>query len=88
MHEGSMIRLLMLVMSASVIVLPAHAQRPTCILQAVEKKLAEPARTDFLKKCAAEVLDDCGKLADQRKLDGVDRNYFLKNCIPMYVGSR
>jgi hypothetical protein len=83
-----MMRLLMLVMSASVIVLPAHAQRQTCILQVVEKKLADPARMDFLKKCAADVEIECSKLADQRKLESIDRSYFLKNCITMYVGLR
>ena len=83
-----MMRLLMLAMSASVIVLPAHAQRQTCILQVVEKKLAEPARTDFLKRCAADVEIECGKLADEKKLESVDRSYFLKNCVIMYVGLR
>jgi hypothetical protein len=83
-----MMRLLMVAMSASLIVVPAHGQRPTCILQVIEKKLAEPARTDFLKKCAADVEIECGKLADQRKPDGFDRNYFLKNCVTMYVGPR
>ena len=81
-------RLLMMAALASLLPAAAFAQRPTCILQAVENKLAEPARTNFLKKCAADVQIECGKLADQRKLDGVDRNFFLKNCIAIYVGPR
>jgi hypothetical protein len=83
-----MMRLLMLAMSASVIIVPAHAQRATCILQVIEKKLAEPARTDFLKQCAADAEIECGRLADQRKLENIDRSYFLKNCVTMYVGPR
>ena len=40
----------------------ATAQQPTCILQAVEKKLAGPARTTFLAKCEAEMERLCEKM--------------------------
>ena len=81
-----MVRFVRVAVVAVLFLTPAYAQRPTCILQAVEKKLAEPARKAFMTKCAAEVQIECDKLADQRKLDGADRNYFLKHCVPMYVG--
>jgi hypothetical protein len=70
------------------IVLPAatFAQQTTCILQAVEKKLTGPARTDFLEKCEATVRDQCERVADQRRLAGVEKTLFISHCVPMYIG--
>jgi hypothetical protein len=63
-----------------------HAQRPTCILQAVEKKLVKDARTNFLKKCEADVLAICEKSAEQRKLEAPGRTIFIAKCVKAFVG--
>jgi hypothetical protein len=71
---------------AALLTTAAYAQRPTCILQAVEKKLAGPARTNFMHKCQTEVESVCANLAEQRKLEGPARSLFLSNCVNTYVG--
>ena len=71
---------------AMVLPAPTFAQETTCILQAVEKKLTGPARPDFLEKCEATVRGLCEKLADQRKLAGVEKTLFIGQCVPMYIG--
>jgi hypothetical protein len=83
------VRCVLLVVSfATLVATAAHAQQPTCILQAIEKKLAGPARSDFMNKCAADVQTTCDRLADQRKLEGVERTIFVNNCVTLYVGPR
>jgi hypothetical protein len=65
---------------------PALAQQATCILQAIEKKLAAAARSDFLEKCEATVREACEKLAEQRRLSGPEKTLFMNTCVPMYMG--
>ena len=81
-------RFLTVVAITGLMVPSAHAQRQTCVLQAIEKKLAESARKDFITNCAAEVQIECDRLADQRKLQSVDRTAFMNNCVTVYVGPR
>jgi hypothetical protein len=64
----------------------AHAQRPTCRLQAIEKKLGEPARSNFMRKCASDVETYCEQTAAERKLEGPARTLFIKRCTGLYVG--
>jgi len=80
--------MLLLVSCATVVATAAHAQQPTCILQAIEKKLAGPARSDFINKCAADVQTTCDRLADQRKLEEPASTLFFNNCVNVYVGPR
>ena len=65
---------------------PALAQEATCILQAIEKKLAGSARSDFMEKCEVAVRDICEKLAEQRRFSPAEKTLFLNTCVPMYVG--
>jgi len=65
---------------------PALAEQATCILQAIEKKLTGPARSDFLEKCEVTVRDTCEKLAEQRHLSAVEKTLFVNTCVPLYVG--
>jgi hypothetical protein len=67
---------------------PLPAQQPTCILQAVEKKLDGRARTSFLEKCQVEVQARCETLADQRRLEEPNRKLFVGNCTTTYYGVR
>jgi hypothetical protein len=71
---------------ATSIVSPVLAQRPTCILQAVEKKLDGRARVSFLEMCQAEVQASCEKAADQRRLEEPNRKIFVGNCATTYFG--
>jgi len=71
---------------AIVIAPPALAQQATCILQAIEKKLTGPVRSDFLEKCEVSVRDTCEKLAEQRRLSAAEKTLFVNVCVPMYVG--
>jgi hypothetical protein len=66
----------------------AHAQQPTCILQAIEKKLAGPTRTNFMTRCEADVQSVCENLAAQRRLEEPARTLFINNCLNAYVGPR
>ena len=84
--QSLFMRSVVLLTLAIVLPAPTFAQQTTCILQAVEKKLTGPARTDFLEKCEATVRDLCEKLADQRKLAGAERSLFVSHCVPMYIG--
>jgi len=68
------------------VVSPAVAQKPTCILQAVEKKLDGRARANFMETCRADAEASCEKLADQRKLEDPGRKLFVTNCTGIYVG--
>ena len=65
---------------------PVHAQQATCILQAIEKKLTDAARNDFLEKCEVTVRDVCEKLAEQRRLSSAEKTLFMNTCVPMYMG--
>jgi hypothetical protein len=65
---------------------PAVAQQATCILQAIEKKLTGPARSDFLEKCEVSVRDSCEKLAEQRRFSAAEKTLFMNACVPMFVG--
>ena len=65
---------------------PALAQQATCILQAIEKKLTGPARSDFMEKCELSVRDVCEKLAEQRRYSAAEKTLFINACVPMYVG--
>ena len=65
-----------------------QAQQPTCILQAIEKKLAGPAGSDFIKKCAVDALTTCERVADQRRLEEPARSLFINNCVNANVGPR
>ena len=64
----------------------AYAQQPTCMLQAVEKKLAGPDRSEFLKKCEAEMRDLCDRQAHQRTLEEPAKTLFINNCVTTYYG--
>jgi hypothetical protein len=68
------------------LVSPATAQKPTCILQAIEKKLDGRARASFMEKCHADVEASCEKSADQRKMEDPARRLFVSNCTAAYVG--
>ena len=63
-----------------------HAQRPTCILQVIEKKLVKDARTTFMKQCEINVQALCEKSAEQRKLAGPGRSIYIAKCISTFVG--
>jgi hypothetical protein len=82
------VRYVVAVSFASLVAGTTHAQQPTCVLQAVEKKLVGPARTDFMQKCEAGVQVTCDRLADQRGLQGANRAIFITNCVNAYVGPR
>jgi hypothetical protein len=82
------VRYVLAVALASLVATAANAQQPTCILQAIEKKLAEPARKDFINKCAADVQGFCENLAAQRKLEEPARSLFINNCVTVNVGPR
>jgi hypothetical protein len=71
----------------ALLVTAAHAQRPTCRLQSIEKKLAGPALTSFIKKCEQEMLAVCEKTAEDRKLEGPARASYMRKCVSTYVGS-
>ncbi len=64
----------------------AHAQRPTCRLQSIEKKLKGTALTNFMKQCEQDVQVVCEKSADDRKLDGFAKASFTKRCVTQFVG--
>jgi hypothetical protein len=55
-------------------------------LQAVEKKVSGPARSDFLKKCEADMRRLCEGIATQRALEDPGRNLFINNCVTTYIG--
>ena len=65
---------------------PVHAQHATCILQAIEKKLTNAARNEFLEKCEVTVRDVCEKLAEQRRFSSAEKALFMNTCVPMYMG--
>lgn len=71
---------------AAVIATAAHAQRPTCKLQAIEKKLAGPALNAFMKRCEAEAQAYCDKSAGERKLEGFPRVSYTKRCTAALIG--
>jgi hypothetical protein len=79
-------RFLLLFTLTIVLARPALAQQATCILQVIEKKLAGPARNDFLEKCEVTVRDTCEKLAEQRRFSAAEKTLFVNACVPMYVG--
>jgi hypothetical protein len=81
-----MISCIAMVVLATAFSAAAEAQQPTCIVQAIEKKLAGPARSQFMDKCATDMQSTCEKLAYQRRLDGAERTLFIKNCVNVYVG--
>ena len=64
----------------------AYAQRPTCKLQAIEKKLTGPALTGFMKKCEEEMQVVCEKSAIERKLEGPGKAIYTRKCVTTYVG--
>jgi len=64
----------------------AFALQPTCILQAVERKLAGPARNEFLEKCGVEMEQLCEKMAIGRPLGEIAKRLFITNCTTTYVG--
>jgi hypothetical protein len=70
----------------ALLITAAHAQRPTCRLQSIEKKLAGPALTSFMKKCEQDVQAVCEKTAEDRKLEGPAKASYTRRCVITFVG--
>jgi hypothetical protein len=71
---------------AALLATAAYAQRPTCKLQAIERKLAGAALTGFMKKCEQDMQEVCEKSAEDRKLEGFARGSFTRRCVAQFVG--
>jgi hypothetical protein len=65
----------------------AHAQSPSCIAQAAEKKLTGAALTSFKKKCESDAQKTCDAAATERKLVGAAKTSYVKKCVGDAVGS-
>jgi hypothetical protein len=85
---GHPVRYVIAATLAALLVTAAHAQRPTCRLQSIERKLAGPALTNFMKKCEQDMQVVCEKTADDRKLEGAARTIFTKRCVTTYLGGQ
>lgn len=65
----------------------AHAQSPSCSLQAGDKKLAGAAKTSFMTKCQKDAGAACDKQAADKKLAGAAKTSFTKKCVSDAVGT-
>ncbi|MEZ5788004.1 MAG: PsiF family protein [Xanthobacteraceae bacterium] len=66
----------------------AHAQSPSCKVQATEKKLAGAALTSFMKKCERDATTACNTSAAEKKLGGAAKTSFVKKCVNDAVGTQ
>jgi len=61
--------------------------KPTCKVQATDKKLAGAALTSFMKKCETDAGTACDAAAGDKKLAGAARTSFTKKCVADATGS-
>ena len=63
----------------------AAAASPECTALADEKRLVGVAKTNFIRKCVADLAGDplamCERAADQQQLRGAVRNGHIKKCL-------
>jgi hypothetical protein len=61
--------------------------KPSCKVQASDKKLAGAALSSFMKKCEADAQRACDAAASDKKLSGAAKTSFTKKCVTDSVGS-
>ena len=64
----------------------AYAQRATCKLQSIEKKLSGSALSSFLEKCADEAQKACEQLASERRIEEPGKTLFVNKCVKTFIG--
>ena len=79
--------LLAALLSASAATAFAQDAKPTCKVQATEKKLAGAALNSFMTKCQKDVTAACETDAAQRKLAGAAKASHVNKCVKDAVGS-
>ena len=65
----------------------AHAQGPTCKVQAGDKKLAGAALKSFMTKCQSDAKAACAKTSMEMKLAGAAKTSHEKKCLTDAVGN-
>ena len=66
---------------------PSADTKPSCKVQASDKKLAGAAMTSFMKKCETDAQKACDAAAADKKLSGAAKTSFTKKCVTDSVGS-
>jgi len=61
--------------------------RPSCKIQASDKKLAGAALNSFVKKCETDAQKACDAAAADKKLNGAAKTSFTKKCVTDSVGN-
>jgi hypothetical protein len=83
----AVMRTLALTLAFFLVASVAHAQTPSCKVEATEKKLAGAALTSFMKKCQGDAKKTCDTNAAEKKLAGAAKTSFVKKCVADAVGS-
>ncbi len=65
----------------------AQDAKPTCKVQATEKKLAGAALNSFMTKCQKDATTTCETDAAQKKLAGAAKTSHVNKCVKDAVGS-
>lgn len=66
---------------------PTTDTKPSCKVQASDKKLAGAALNSFMKKCETDAQKACDTAAADKKLSGAAKTSFTKKCVTDSVGS-
>ena len=61
--------------------------KPSCKVQATDKKLAGAALNSFMKKCETDTQASCDTAAADKKLSGAAKTSFTKKCVTDGVGT-
>jgi hypothetical protein len=61
--------------------------KPSCKVQATDKKLAGAALSSFMKKCESDATAACDTAGADKKLSGAAKASFTKKCVTDAVGS-